>query len=484
MPGARVAVVHYHLRPGGVTRVISRTVRALADSFQFALLSGEAPSGRDAFGCPMAIVEGLGYLEDGARPVPDLASRLMRSAKAMLGADPDIWHFHNHSLGKNPAVGEAVVGLASRGQRVLLHIHDFAEDGRSENYRVMLEHAGGDAGRLSALLYPIAGHVHYGTINSRDQGALVGAGVPAERVHLMHNPVEIEATKGVEAAAPARDRRHFLYPSRAIRRKNIGELLLWAVLDPGDRFSITMAPLNPAHRIIYDEWMDFACENNLPVDFEVGGGDRPLADLLGGADAAITTSLAEGFGLAFVEPILAGRPVVGRDLPEITAGLTALGIDVSGLYSRLDVPTDWIGENRLRDAIGSGLTLARRRFGRTTSAADVNEAICAACRDGIIEFGHLDENMQKSVIRKIIDSPLERSAVFPRKLMPGPVWSDDIVRKRNVIAERLSGPAYAARLERIYAHLLESEITEPVGLRADAILDQFLSPARFMLLMT
>ncbi len=56
------------------------------------------------------------------------------------------------------------------------------------------------------------------------------------------------------------------------------------------------------------------------------------------ADALITTSVAEGFGLAFLEPWLASKPLVGRNLPEITADFAEHGLDLSALYNCLPVP--------------------------------------------------------------------------------------------------------------------------------------------------
>ena len=43
-----VAVLHYHLRPGGVTRVIERAVEALDGNVDLLVLTGEAPAPGDA----------------------------------------------------------------------------------------------------------------------------------------------------------------------------------------------------------------------------------------------------------------------------------------------------------------------------------------------------------------------------------------------------------------------------------------------------
>lgn len=498
--GAKLAIVHHHLRTGGVSRVISRTVRALGDRFALAVLAGEAAPRGFAHDCAVGRVEGLGYAEGGTAPdARDLAKRLRETARDALGGAPDIWHVHNHSLGKNPALGEALALMANQGEHLLLHIHDFAEDGRPSNYRKLLAHCGNDAARLAAMLYPVASHVHYATINSRDRDALTRAGIPPAQIHLVHNPVEIEGTNlKREGGLPARhanqectpptandSTRLFLYPSRAIRRKNIGEFLLWsAMAAPGDRFAVTMAPQNPAQRPAYDGWVQFAATHELPVDFDVGGGSRSLADLLGAVAAAITTSVAEGFGLAFLEPALAGRPVVGRNLPEVTAGIAELGIDLSGLYSRLDVPLEWIGAERLRDLIEGSLTKSRELFGRKTSRSDVDAALAAACHNESVDFGRLDEAMQQSVIGRAIDSPDARAAITPHDLGPSPDWRTAAAMNREVIARELSPEAYATRLGRAYTSLLDSPTSPQEALNPDAVLEQFLDAGRFLPLMT
>ncbi|HPA20309.1 MAG TPA: glycosyltransferase [Verrucomicrobiae bacterium] len=485
---ARIAIVHHHLRPGGVTRVISRTVRALRDQFAFAILSGEPAAPEERPDCAVGVVKGLGYADDGAvPPAKALVRRLRESARAELGAPPDVWHFHNHSLGKNPVVSEAVAILATEGERLLLHIHDFAEDGRPANYRALLAHVGQDPARLSAMLYPRADHVHYATINSRDRSALVRGGIPPDHVHLVHNPVEMEAdTAPSPAASDVVGPRRFLYPSRAIRRKNIGELLLWAGLAVrSDHFAVTLAPQNPAQRPIYQAWVEFARATNLPVDFEVGGGARPLAGLLRESTAAVTTSVTEGFGLAFVEPLLADRPVVGRDIPEITAGLSELGIALPGLYSRLDIPIDWIGTHRLHELFARDIARSRQLFGRQTSAADVDAATAAACRADKVDFGHLDEPLQRLVIQHILGNPRAREMIEPGcGLGPNSAHGESLARNRAMIARELSTGAYAARLKRAYSVVRASAMTPALALEPDAVLDQFLDPGRFLPLMS
>ena len=130
-----------------------------------------------------AVVEGLDYATPSEAVDPQiLATRLKETAMATLGESPDLWHIHNHSLGKNPALTEAVAILAESGENMLLHPHDFAEDGRPANYRSLQE--------VYSRAYPTGRRIHYAALNQRDQGFLAhllkNSGSP---VHLLANAV-------------------------------------------------------------------------------------------------------------------------------------------------------------------------------------------------------------------------------------------------------------------------------------------------------
>ena len=76
----RVAIVHYHLRPGGVTRVIENAAASLADGeIETVVLTGETYNGRRL--TRVRTVEGLGYDDSSNTEQPrELASNLMKAA--------------------------------------------------------------------------------------------------------------------------------------------------------------------------------------------------------------------------------------------------------------------------------------------------------------------------------------------------------------------------------------------------------------------
>jgi hypothetical protein len=481
----RIAIVHYHLQTGGVTRIIQHAQRVLGErGVRLAVLSGEPPQG--GWEGPVRVVQTLAY--DERRPACEpgiLAMDLQRAAWEALGGAPDIWHVHNHCLGKNTALPGALLRLAEEGQRLLLQIHDFPEDGRPENYRRLLDRVGAhDVERLSHILYPGAGQAHYAVLNARDEEALAAGGCPSAQLHRLPNPVWLEPQPELPAARRHEDTRLWLYPTRAIRRKNLGEFLLWAARgEDGDRYATTRGPENPAERPQYEGWVDFAQSLKLPVEFAMGERwQGSFGALLRSAHALVTTSVAEGFGLAFLEPWLAERAVVGRDLPEITHEFQAEGVDLGGLYSRLEVPVDWVGWEVLERKAREGLERMLGAYGRTPREEHITRCLNAWVRDRQVDFGRLDEPLQQQVIRRVTGSAGAGSELRPARLVPDQDRAGRIERNRTVVLDDYSLPRYGERLLEIYGQVLESAEGPLEALSGQTLLNRFLAPERLFLL--
>ena len=481
----RLAIVHHHLHPGGVTRIIEHAVSALrAYDVEIVILSGVAP--QRAWDVPLRVVAALAYEEQRAAASPaQLGTDLQTAARDALGSLPDLWHVHNHALGKNLALPGALWALADSGQRLLLQLHDFAEDGRPLNYQRLRKVVGeGDGARLVRRLYPQAGQVHYAVLNGRDLKLLGAAGIPASRLHALANPVSLQAAaSGTEPARPAQGRL-WLYPTRAIRRKNLGEFLLWAALaEPGDRFATTLGPTNPAERPRYERWRALAAELDLPVSFEVGSDPAVrFEDLLASAHAMVTTSIAEGFGLAFLEPWLVGRAVTGRNLDEITREFADAGVSLPQLYGRLDVPLEWIGQPIVEKKAQQGLQRCWDAYGRTRRSDDLSRTLDAWIDDGRVDFGRLDEALQEQLIRWVNGSDEARGQLCPPRLPDPGDGSEKIDQNRAAILAGFGRQRYGGRLMAIYGEIMDSAVEPLESLAGEAVLEQFLAPERLYLL--
>ena len=368
------------------------------------VLSGEPYGGSAALN--VCVVPGLRYTA--AVHAPDsntLKENLEVAARAGLGGvSPDVWHVHNPGLGKNAAILDALYLLAEAGEALLFHVHDFAEDGRPENYA--------NASRWITspkVRYPAGERIGYGVLSARDGAIFAESGLNPESLFLLPNPVQV--TPLPEPKTKLFDERWVLYPARGIRRKNLGELLLWAACsEAGTLFACSLSPKNPVALPVYERWEAFARELELPVRF--GVGDRhgiTLPELVAQSDALITTSVAEGFGLAYLEPCLWGKPLVGRNLPGVTVDFEAAGVSFPRLYKTIPIPLDWLDVDALKERMAVVLSAHYAAYGRDDPPI---EAVWDAWKQsGNIDFGVLDEAAQASVISHVKASPAAQEAL-------------------------------------------------------------------------
>ncbi len=497
MNGAKlaVAIVHYHLAPGGVTRAIGghlEALRAAGEQARALVLHGGDDDGLTAPFAQVRRVEGLGY--DGTPPsaAPALAERIDAALSAAgLAPGACVVHVHNHALGKNPALPGALGHLRERGHHLLLQLHDLAEDFRPASHAHRAQHLEDP----DAILYPLAPQVHYALLNPRDEAALRDAGVPEERLHLLPNPIaatEGLADRGVsrsrfEARYPeARGREVLLYPVRGIRRKNLGEALLWSCVVPHTLVATTLAPRNPVELPAWSHWTALARRLELP--FVPGVGDvagTSLGEHLAAADRVLTTSVAEGFGLVFLEPWLRGRDLAGRDLPEITAPFADAGVDLGALRAALRVPLEWVGAGAWRAEFAAAYRATASAYGRSADEAALARSLDALVEDGCVDFGRLGTASQTRVLERLRHSARdrERALVLNEALFAS---GDAAVRARRIGAnadavERCFGyRPIGVHLARVYRTVLAETAgpAEPPA-RSAAVLDAYLHPARF-----
>ncbi len=472
----KIAIVHYHLGAGGVTQVIAATSRELTRrGIPHVILAGACADDPPP-GLPLRVVDGLGYSHT-AETDSDLLDRLHSTACEALGTNPDVWHFHNHSLGKNPAFSRLVEQLAAAGKRLLLHIHDLAEDGRPEN---------ADCLRACPLPYPMAPHVHYAFLNSRDHSRFLAAGLPAAQAHLIANPIDAQPAARSPLTSPL-----VLYPVRGIRRKNLGEILMLATLAPaGTRFAITRAPRNPQALRIHDGWRRFAAEMQLPVSFDVVDRESPVQgagtsfhEWLAHATHLTSTSVSEGFGLVFLESIAWEKPLLGRALPHLENDHAGHRIRSGSRYQRILVPMQWLDHDVFDACLTQTMQKTWHAWNRelpTTSSARTQDMTDHA------DFGNLPEFLQQHVIRQVMQP--ENSDLLQVTTADGlqaaRTWLAHALVTSTPAATReqlapWSPQAYWLRLRSIYQNLSKTTPKTPTALDPERILDSYLTPQNF-----
>lgn len=471
----RVAIVHYHLDPGGVTSVIRIASEVLTTAgVTHVVLTG-------------AEVSGLGYLTNVfGLTVEDLTTSLRAAAAAALGGPPDVWHFHNHSLGKNVLIPGVIARLAAAGERLVLQIHDLAEQGRPANYPLI-------AGHLE--IYPFSPRIRYAFLNTRDLDLFVAAGLPRENSVLLPNPVSSVPAPVSDTTAAAPPPLLFA-PIRGIRRKNLGELVLLAALSPpGTRVAVSRAPRNPDALPIHDTWRNFVEKHGFPMGFDVvdrftptAGAGSDFASWIAHATHFVTTSVSEGFGLPFLESVGHGKPLLGRDLPHLTSDHA---INFPNLYQRVLIPVEWVDRTILESHLTTTLERNHRHWNRPLLPAHVADVLAELVDDGWLDFGNLPEPLQQGAIERLAETasrpvPLVEIRGNRRPLVD---WLAETLAIRTPAATPgqlapWSSETYHESLTALYGDLAGQPSAAVRHVPAEKILDAHLKPDSFHFLLS
>jgi hypothetical protein len=407
--------------------------------------------------------EALGAVAEPASAGQKLADGLCAAMEAHWGRAAEIFHVHNPLIQKNAALIPALNILNQRGVPLLLQNHDLAEDFRPDVY---VEGEG----------YPV--NCHYAVINSRDYAFLHRGGLKLEGLHLIPNEVvPLAATEGLE-------RTRYLYPVRAIRRKNIGEALLISLFIPrGRTIAITLPPTTDQDARIYRLWVDLARELALPVEFEAGvRGD--FADLLGSAQAVLTTSVKEGFGFSFLEPWTAGRAVLGRRIEYVCKDFEDAGIAFDSLYGAIKIPMEYISLPALKLKMEQAMIKVYEAFGLEPPAYMIRMMDETILSEQTIDFGRLDEEFQTGVIKTLASNATvfrDIAALNPFLAGLGDWRGDEalIAANNGRIHQAYGRERIAGILRDTYRAVLEHPVVQ--SLSKIQLLELYLDPLRLSL---
>ena len=482
-----VVILHCHFERGGVTQVVENHIDALrADGSvdSILLVSGSRVSGLSPGASEAAqgvILDDFDYERD--RPdrgsaesrgdaLYECLTKLFRERR--LDPAKTVLHWHNHSLGKNTAAPRLIRRLAESGWRLLLQIHDFAEDNRPANVRRLVEAtAAAGTAELDRYLYPVASQIHYATLTGADGSVLGDLGVPGRQTHCLPNSVGRVVSGAVDRERSlARIRRAFglseasrwcLYPVRGIRRKNVGEfLLLCRWLPEGMRGGLTLRPTTPVEARSYDRWKDVAAAVAPAAIFDAAHHPEvTYADNLAASDYVISTSVAEGFGMAYLEPWLAGRGVIARRLPTVMSDFEAVGMQFPLAYESIAVPGSPSWLHRVRD---EAIEAERRAWLEVPPAfrPTVGSLDGQPHRD-TWDFARLTPSRQVEVLRRAAadpeyDAELKRRSADLVAALRQPVAEQVIRRNAAVVSEVYSRRRAGADLLAIYRAVLSSPV--------------------------
>jgi hypothetical protein len=370
----QLIVAHYHLRPGGVRRVIETALPAVAAAGalqKITLATGEPPESawlerlrRELPGVIVDVEVRPGFLYrseqngDGPRAIAELTTACTDLLRRRGGDQAVLW-VHNLALGRNAPLAAAWAQAASATGAVLLsHHHDFFFDNRWIRWPEIVGSGFVDLSSAARTVFPSECRVAHLAINRADHTHLA-AGF-GERARWLPNPTTPPRhAPGADLAARrwladrlGGEAPYWLLPCRLLRRKNLAEaLLLMRWLQPGASLVTTGGVTSPDEEPYRARLAAAAREHAWPLHLAVlAGADHapPVSALMAGADAITLTSLQEGFGLPYLEAAAVERPLVARALSNVLPDLAALGLRVPTTYEEVLVSRTWFKVDRER----------------------------------------------------------------------------------------------------------------------------------------
>ncbi len=479
----KLLIVHYHLRPGGIRRVVElatpHIVRAFGDvSCSVTLAVGEAP---DAAWCKVFekvcggtaigyfIEPAFGYFSEQDLAPAALRRSIRNALNRLFGAataDNTVVWAHNLGLARNLILTQELTGICeARGLPFLAHHHDWWFDNRWQRWpearRVGFQ-------SLDAVAKTIFGstRARHVAINHAD-AAILKRHIPG-RITWLPNLNEPGPPPPRARVCFAREWLHhqlghdapvWLLPCRLLRRKNIAEALLLTRWLRPEAWLVTTGGSSSVEEHAYFEKLNAAAHRHrwrLRLGVLAGDETRKptVAELLAASEAVLLTSIQEGFGLPYLEAAGARRPLIARALPNIAPDLARFGFCFPQYYEEILVNTDlfdWKTERarqaQLFRAWLNGLPPSARRL------AGKPDMLAVKRQPPAVPFSRLTLTAQLEVLAR----PIARSWEASVKLNPFlETWRQRADAGRLQIspwprgaARWLSGEHYGRRFRRV-----------------------------------
>jgi len=359
-------IVHYHLRPGGIRRVIElATPHLVRHSPQtvtrVVLVTGCAAdkAWHEQFArqlrevtVEIVVEPSFNYLseQDGT---PGQITKRIRAALNKLFAESRshdclVWA-HNLGVGRNLIVArELSTACARRSIPLVSHHHDWWFDNRWSRWAEMQRAGFRTLAATARAVFPPAGKIIHAAINRADAKVLTdNLGKHAcwlpNLTERLPPPPEYRirtARYWLQKTLKHGDAPVWLLPCRTLRRKNIAEALLLTRWLRPDAWLIVTGGASSADELPYLHALVHAARaHKWPLRLGVLAGKESrkpsVNDLFAASEATLLTSVQEGFGLPYLEAGAARRPLIARRLMNIAPDLDRFGFRFPQAYDEI-----------------------------------------------------------------------------------------------------------------------------------------------------
>jgi glycosyltransferase involved in cell wall biosynthesis len=375
-------IVHYHLRPGGVRRIIELgtppLLKRMPEIKRVVLLVGEAGDWNwniqlqrslRPVPCDIQVERTLGYTAELNHLTPDfIRARIRKSLEALVvGSEPWAVWAHNLGVGRNLVLASELQAFCREHNfSMLSHHHDWWFDNRWQRLKEFGPSGFDSLETAAEAILPVGPNIHHGAINKEAARFLKHR--MGTRAHWIPNLTSVPEPASKKELFKTREwlasrlrplgRKSskspvWILPCRLLRRKNIAEaIFLTRLIDPNAWLITTGGASSESEKpyaakleraILAGRWKVKLGILSQAIDTEPPG----VPELMTVSDATIVSSIQEGFGLPYLEATASGSPLIARAIPEISGDLTTMGFRFPQLYNEIQIPKalfDWTAE--------------------------------------------------------------------------------------------------------------------------------------------
>jgi len=366
-----LVIVHYHLRPGGIRRVIELAAPHLVREAPRPITCIVLATGQRADhqwhehfaqqlpGVPVEVfvAPSFNYLSE-QRGSPERITTRLRRALNKLFAVSDagnclVWA-HNLGVGRNLLLArELAAACAGRDIPLVAHHHDWWFDNRWVRWPEMRRLGFRSLAAPARVVFPQSGNALHVAINHAD--ATILSQHFGERALWLPNLTEPAPPPPAARVRSARQWLRnklshdgapvWLLPCRTLRRKNIAEALLLTRWLRFEAWLVVTGAASSADELAYFKALEQAAhQHHWRLRLGVLAGDESrkpsVPELLAASEAVLLTSIQEGFGLPYLEAAAAQRPLIARRLPNIAPDLDRFGFRFPQAYDEILIAPD------------------------------------------------------------------------------------------------------------------------------------------------
>ena len=366
--GLKLVILHYHLRPGGIRRIIELAAPHIVERSRGQITAvtigcGEATGKKwtDHFVHSLAGVPVKFFIEPTfkyfaeQRSQPVVLRRRIRRRLAELlaasGPDTVVWA-HNLGLARNLILSQELVrACTTSGAKLLSHHHDWWFDNRWQH---LVDARRSGFRTLEAVAEAVFGSRQTSHLTINEADAKVLKRHFNSRVRWQPNltePSKLPRNGEVRAARAwvrgkiGKEAPVWLLPCRLLRRKNVAEALLLTRWLRPKAWLVTTGGVSSMAEQKYAQTLALAARTHgWPLRLSVLATEKErtpnVPEMLAASEAVLLTSAQEGFGLPYLEAAAAQRPLIARTLPNIAPDLAKFGFKFPQSYEEILIAPD------------------------------------------------------------------------------------------------------------------------------------------------